>query len=239
MVIYALPYAAGSASLYHEVIQHLHQGIRLVPLELPGHGRRMRENLLESIPEMAKDAFRQIAKNGFREPYCLLGYSMGGAVCYELYQLLRAQRCPLPRHMFICSSDIPAHKQNFSGIRKMSDEELIVQLQELGGTPQEVLENKELMELILPLVRADFAAVEEYYPTITLKMNCGGTVIYGTLELAATENRFADWQNFFSQTVCFIGVEGGHFFIHDNPDLLAGVIMQVIRNLEETNERQM
>lgn len=232
MIIYALPYAAGSAAIYYELSMHLKHAVRFVPLELPGHGRRIGEQRLQSIQEMAKDIFRQLMTNGVHEPYCLMGYSMGSTICYELYQLLRAKCCPLPCHILMCASDIPTHKHEFSNIREMSDSELIEQLYELGGTPQEILENRELLELILPIVRDDFISVEEYCPSTAMKMNCGGTVICGTQELEDEENEFSRWEDFFSQKVDSIRIEGGHFFLHDKSDELAKHIKRVVLALD-------
>ena len=78
MVIYALPYAAGSASCYYELAQKLDRQIKFVPLELPGHGTRMwRNEGTRSIQKMAEDVFQQVLSKGVEEPYCLMGYSMG------------------------------------------------------------------------------------------------------------------------------------------------------------------
>lgn len=234
MVIYALPYAAGGASIYYELAQHLDKSVRFVPLELPGRGRRMGQPRVQSIQKMAADALRQIAASGLEEPYCLMGYSMGTTVCYELYQLLRLHRYPLPCHMIMCAADIPAHKQEFHNVRGMSDSDLIAQLRQLGGTPREILENSELLELVLPLVRDDFIAVEEYRPSIIMKMNCGGTVICSRREFEDEDNEVDKWKDYFAKEISLIRVEGGHFFLHDKPEVLAGYINRAVEAWEGT-----
>src|SRR6185436_20768362 len=107
--------------------------------------------LLEALmPAIAEDAAGGV-------PIALFGHSMGAIVAFELAARLGRQ----VRHLFVSGSSAP-HLHLVKERSSLSDAELVRELAEMGGTPREILEDAEMMELLLPMLRADFALVESY-----------------------------------------------------------------------------
>lgn len=99
-------------------------------------------------------------------------------------------------------------------IHNLSDESFIRRLEELGGTPAEVLQNKELLELLMPTLRADFAVIDTYKYTPGAPLACPITVVSGSADLYASGPTMEGWRLQTSDTLSFHELQGGHFFIH-------------------------
>ena len=184
--------------------------------------------LKNSIHELAQDLLKEMFP--IEEPYCLLGYSLGGHVLCELYRLLIEKQYPLPVHVFLCAIDVP--NQHSKEETEKSDEALLEEIKSLGGTAPEVLENQEFMEMLLPIYRADIQAEDNFVLPFTQLFRCEGTVIVGKKEFEAEMQSFSDWQNYFSSPIQIQEVKGGHFYLHESPMAFSKIINSTIENLE-------
>ena len=227
MRLIAIPFAAGTAYAFRQIQKHLNPSVQLDVFEYPGHGQKLCAQVLNSIPEIAQEMRKEMFP--ISEPYCLLGYSMGGHVLCELYRQLIENHYPLPIHVFLCAIDIPnQHEEEESDT---SDQKLTEELMELGGTEPEILENPEFMEMLLPIYRADILAERSYVLPYEQLFRCKGTVIYGKEELKE-ERHFSEWQRYFLEPIQFREVCGGHFFMQETPQTLVDIINQTIEKMD-------
>ena len=229
MRLIAIPFAAGTAYAFQPIKSKLKPSIRFEVFEYPGHGQKMwlplKDNLRDIAQEMLKEMFP------VEEPYCLLGYSMGGHVLCELYRLLIEKHYPLPVHVFLCAIDIP--NQLPKEKTEVSDEELLKEIKSLGGTAPEVLENREFMEMLLPIYRADIQAEDSFVLPYEQLFRCEGTVIVGKKELEDEKQNFTDWQRYFTSPIHMHEVKGGHFYLHESPRAFSKIINSTIEELEK------
>lgn len=98
-------------------------------------------------------------------PFALSGHSMGALISSELARELRRQYKVNPVNVFVSSSRAPQLSRPSLAIHTLPDKKFVAELRRLNGTPPKVLENDELMEIILPVLRADFALYENYAST--------------------------------------------------------------------------
>lgn len=227
MRLIMIPYAAGTAYSFQALRSKIGQAAQTDVFEYPGHGQKLSLPLLRSVSEMAQEMLTQMFP--VWEPYCLLGYSMGGIVLCELYRLLLEKNYPLPVHVFLCAIDVP--RQQPEEETDMSDQALLEKLKELGGTAPEILENPEFMELLLPIYRADILAERNYVLLYEQIFRCEGTVIVGEEELNE-EKQFSEWQRYFDKPIRFCKVKGGHFFIQEEPETFAKILKDTLRELK-------
>ena len=221
MKIFAFPYAMGGANAYHMLKNKLEPfGYEVVALNYPGHESRIIEDLLETMQEIARDMYQQIS-SCLDEDYCLLGYSMGGTICYELYQLIKKNNRKLPRHVFLLAADDPDAEPDFTDCKNMTLQRVRSILAEIGGTPDEILESDDMMEFLQPMVKADLYALEQYIPAQDFKIECGVTLIRGTGE----DNARCPWgwNRYFRNPCDYHEVEGEHFFMFDSDEALQTV----------------
>ncbi len=148
-------------------------------------------------------------------PYAFFGHSMGSLVSYSLAHELRAAGAPLPMHMFVSGRRAPHLPPERRALHDLPRAELLEELGRLEGTPKAVLENEELLELFLPLLRADFKLNETYAYSPTPPLPCGATVMGGLSDMAASRTQLEPWREHFDGKVDVSMFPGGHFFIDD------------------------
>ena len=94
------------------------------------------------------------------------------------------------------------------------------ELRRLNGTPEEVLANTELMQLLLPILRADFAVLETYLYTNESPLECPITVFGGWQDREVSCDELEAWREQTSTIFSLYMLPGDHFFIHSAQKLL-------------------
>ena len=153
--LFCLPYSGASAMVYARWRRALPDWLQVCPLELPGRGMRMDEPLQRDIKTLAAQLADEIGRD-LGSPYALFGHSLGGLLAFELAHALKARNLPAPLALFASGTAGPARRDVSEYAIEKTDEQLIARLRELQGTAEEALCNPELMQLMLPILRADF-----------------------------------------------------------------------------------
>lgn len=160
--LFCFPYAgsSGSLSVFREWARALPAWIEVLTLELPGRGRRYGQPLLSSLTDVSSRLV-QVTAPLTDLPYAFAGHSIGALIAFELTRALRSRVARLPRALLVSGKRAPQlpHPQR---LHQLPEAQLVEALREYNGTPSEVLQNPELMELFLPILRADFALAETY-----------------------------------------------------------------------------
>jgi medium-chain acyl-[acyl-carrier-protein] hydrolase len=144
------------------------------------------------------------------------GHSLGGLVAYEMAKRLA------PTAVFL-SSTRAAHVFHRTARRKyadMSEAELIQDLTTLGGTPRECLEDPELRDLVLPVVRSDYRLVDNYNFVPTEKLGMPLHVYGGRTDDETDPDSLAAWAELTSKVSDVKWFDGGHFYLFEQTDAL-------------------
>lgn len=95
-------------------------------------------------------------------PYAFFGHSLGGLLAFELAHAMRRRGLEGPLALFLSGVSPPA-ENDVSGYRRAkADAELVAALRDYRGTPEAVLNDPSLMQMLLPVVRADFLVTGSY-----------------------------------------------------------------------------
>ncbi len=225
--LFCFPYAGGSATVYNTWKPLLQGHVELIPVELAGRGRRIKEPLFGNLADTANDIIDRIESDLDKGPFALLGHSMGAAIALELSHKIRERKGMLPAHVFLSGRRPPHIKKDTDKMfHLMSEETFRKEVLELGGTPREFFEHPELLEIFLPMLRSDFKNNEIYEPAAgqaPIDSNC--TVWWGVEDdMEAPEVK--EWERYFSGDCTVYDFNGGHFFIHDYKEDLGRIINQ-------------
>ena len=210
--LFCLHHAGGNSYAFQELQRHLDKNIQLVTLDLPGHGRRIKEPLLSDIHDMSSDLFSQI-KSKLSNPYGIYGHSMGGLLGFMLIHQIRHHSLLMPRHLWISSTKAPEFKYEDGAHLLFGNEFYHKIIHTYGGLPEELMKEKELLDFFEPIIRADFQAVETFQYHKYPKLNIPFTVILGSNEKSVTTEQARAWQNETSIPITFKQFSGNHFFI--------------------------
>lgn len=157
-----LPPAGAGPSLFRSWVQNSESIFDVVPVALPGREAHFTKPLPHDIQSLADHVANEIT-GLLQAPYALFGYSMGAVVAYELLRHLSLRRLPLPDAFYILGSNSPDRVlEGREPIHSMTSEDFQQSLVEIGGTPDEILRDREAMALFEPVLRNDFRICETY-----------------------------------------------------------------------------
>lgn len=225
--LYCLPFAGGNSYSYRP-LQDLTESIEMIPLELPGRGRRIREHLLTDLNLLAADAFNQLIVRDLTQKYALFGHSMGALLVYLVAQRLVTADLPLPVHIFVSGHRAPSVSHRLTWKHNLPKTEFIAMLQQLGGCPSEILQDVALLNFFEPVLRADLQAAELYQYQVSLPLPVPMTVMLGTEEQEVNYQEAAAWQQESIYPLAIKVFHGGHFFIFEQIRQIKQVIVQTL-----------
>lgn len=224
MILFCLPYAGGSEAIYYKWRRYLHPLIELYPVQLKGRGKRYDESLYDTFEEAVDDIFINIKDKISTEDYAIYGHSMGSLLAYELYYKIKMEKLKIPKHIFFSGYRAPSIIKKEEKIYMLPDYEFLQKIIELGGTPQELVNNNELLKMFLPIIRSDFKILDNYnFKKRDAKILCDVSVINGKQDSINLQEILA-WKNHVCKGFRVYNLEGNHFFINDNIEKISNFI---------------
>lgn len=213
--LYCFPYAGGGASAYRGWQAALPAAIEVWPVQPPGREGRLHEPAFtDAVPLVEALAADLEHDPGGGGPFALFGHSMGSLLAYELARTLARQGRPGPVHLFVSAHRAPQQPPPDDSIHGLPEAEFRARLRRLNGTPEEVLEHPELMELLGPLLRADFALNETYGHRDGPPLPCPLTAFGGTADPEVTPDDLRLWADRTAARFRVHLYPGDHFFLH-------------------------
>lgn len=212
--LFCFPYAGGSSSIYFGWIDHFPDDVEIVLIQPPGRGSR----LVDSPHTCMAGLINELLENHsiFKEvPFVFFGHSLGSRVAYELAIQLESRGLPGPKHLIASGSrapHLPAHQKL---LYKLADEQLITELRNFNGTPNEILQNAELLQLLLPTIRADFK-ISETYQAQAKALACPISVFHGINDIDIDPTQVEAWEQLTLIGSTIWQFEGDHFFINQH-----------------------
>jgi len=159
--LFFFPYAGGGPSVFSQWLIELPNYLEGTIAHYPGRGSRYQEPPIKSLTILVERLYQAIQPL-LDKPFVFYGHSLGGLVAFELILRLRKNNLPQPAILFVSACESPHLYDPHPLIHKLPDAEFIKALQDLNGTPSELLQHADLMTLLLPMLRADFEAIENY-----------------------------------------------------------------------------
>jgi len=226
--LFCFPYAGGGSATFRPWTRQVPRSIEVVPALLPGREFRLRESAFTRMEPMVEALAREIVPFLDR-PFAFFGHSMGGSIGFELARRLRAERGLEPDHLFISGRRAPQLPEQTPEIHNLPEPEFIAELEKMNGTPREVLEHAELMEMLIPLLRADFEVSRMYHFVPGDPLRCPITVFGGKDDETATREQLEAWRPHTSSACRVYIVDGDHFFINQQQAAILPIILHALR----------
>ncbi|AEA65550.1 thioesterase II family protein [Burkholderia gladioli] len=213
--LFCFSYAGGSAADFLPWRAALAPRIDVCPLQLPGRGARLREAPLLSpadVVEAALDAVRE----HLDRPFACFGHSLGALLAFEFARRCRELGLREPARLMVSGCGAPACRHDTEPLHLMDDKTLMAALRRYNGTPVQVLENPELMELVMPTLRADFELVSNYayrrLPALDLPLS----VLAGRADSHVSAEQAEAWRAETRAASELHWFDGDHFFIREH-----------------------
>jgi medium-chain acyl-[acyl-carrier-protein] hydrolase len=217
--LFCFPYAGGSSLSFRTWALSLPKNIEVCPVELPGRGTQMKSTPFTRMEPLVI-AFAPILLPYLDKPFAFFGHSMGGLLSFELARHFCKEYGKKPSHLFVSASRAPQIPSPKPPIHALPETEFKQELRRLNGTPASVLENAELMQIITPLLRADFAVLETYVYTQQPPLECTITAFGGLEDQEINTQELEGWRSQTKNSFQLEMFSGDHFFIHSAHSLL-------------------
>lgn len=186
---------------------------------LPGRGGRRSESLFTRLEPLVEAISEAIAP-WLDRPFAFFGHSMGALISFELARRLRADHGLLPCHLFLSARSAPQLPVLQSPIHGLPDSAFIEELRHFNGTPAQILDEPEILELMIPVLRADFAVCETYRYRREEALNCAMTVFGGDRDRWSSKEALEAWQIHVSGEFKLHMFPGDHFYMNTVRDSL-------------------
>ncbi|MEU7327934.1 thioesterase II family protein [Streptomyces parvus] len=211
--LFCLPYAGGGASTYSAWSGLLPDDIEVCPVELPGRLTRWGEKAFAEAEPLV-ETLATVLEGELDLPYALFGHSMGGLLAFELARTLRRRGAGDPRVLFVSGSPAPQLPRRLPPIHDQPDDVVVARLRDLGAVPEDVYAEPELLELLMPAIRADFSVVETYAHRPEPPLGCPVVAFAGTEDREVPHELMASWHEQTTGGFTRHVLPGDHFFLH-------------------------
>lgn len=223
-------HAGGSASYFYPWIKYFTGNIEILTIQLPGRGSSCNQTPMNTMEAVLKQLLKEF-KDWIDKPFLLFGHSLGALIIFELSRRLAALSV-LPEHLIVSGCRAPHLSMRRKPISALPDKEFISELLNYNGTPKELLEHQELLELFLPSLRADFTIAENYrYLGLEDPLPCNITALTGDSDPNIYESDIKEWEKHTQQAFKYYVLPGDHFFINSAKLELIGIIKKIISNI--------
>lgn len=210
--LFCLPHAGAGASAYRNWPALLAPEFDVIPVQLPGRESRHREPLSHSVFGLTAGLLQPLADRA-GETFALFGHSMGALLGYELAHALSALGRP-PLHLFVSGLGAPHLPLARPPAYLLPDDELLELMAELEGTSPEVLADPELVQLLLPVIRADLEVCESYVHPDRPLLRVPVTALTGRSDPGVSVDRVHAWGSLTAASFHAAVFPGGHFYLY-------------------------
>jgi surfactin synthase thioesterase subunit len=189
--------------------------VELCPVQIPGREARLAEPSFTDCALLIKEMTSALA--GYMDmPYAIFGHSMGALLALDLARSLRSAGLPEPSCLFVSGRNATHVPMKHGSIHQMPDEEFLEALAtRYGGLPQEILDTPELLELYLPILRADLTLLETHRYRALAPLGCPIVALSGKDDRNVSVNGLEAWGEQTTAEFETKWFEGGHFYLTD------------------------
>lgn len=229
--VFCFPYAGGNAASFMSWQNELSPSVQVSAVQLPGRGARFKESPVTHFDELVPRLAESVAEQSDL-PFIFFGHSLGALVAYEVAHWLYKAGCALPQHLIVSAANAPSCPPSIHSLKDVHDDgQFIAELRRYGGTPEALLENRELMALLIPTIRADFTLLNSYRYVARQPLAIPITALAGCEDSLLSERGVSGWRNETCGAFNQCWLDGGHFYFHDSATGLMSTLRGIIGDL--------
>lgn len=224
------PYLGGSGTSLMKLARELDKksNYEIFVVFPPGHmGSNIK--LYYKLHDLLEFYYTQIKE--ILKPGCIFfGHSMGGIIAYFLAKELSIFHKEIkPKYIILSAAPSP----DFMWGRNLSDsndEILLKDMEELGGLPEDLLENRELLDYFIPIFRADYKILEDAALVSPKLIDIPAKFIWCYNDKIVQSEKLIGWRKYFSEISVFqtMPKDAGHMYLNTKAELVADIICDYI-----------
>lgn len=216
------------ASIFNSWAKYLASGLAISAIQLPGRETRFKEVAFSDMGLLVSEVLTGILPYIKNSPFAVFGHSVGALIGFEFVRQLYQSNLPTPEYLIVSGRRAP-HIPLDKILHLQTDTALIEELRLIGGTPDSILDDPELMSLILPIVRADFTINETYNAFDNAYVKCPILALGGKEDPLVNQGFLEQWRQYTTREFEVVMLSGGHMAFRENPQTLIDIVMSKLR----------
>lgn len=254
--LFCFPFAGGGSAVFQNWAPLIRSDVDLIAVEPPGRLRRIDESPVSDIEPFVDQVLDEM-QGQLDTPFAFFGHCLGGLTMYETARRLRNTTPFSPRHLFVSGArppdcvfdqgaferDLLRELSTYSGFRlnapvhAQPDDVFarVIRHFNIYATEQ-LLEQKELRELMLPAIRAEFRMANNYVYEREDPWDIPITCFYGKDDAYVTREQALGWGRFTDSRFRAHIREGAHFGVIDDMKFITETINRELSL--DSNSRQ-
>jgi medium-chain acyl-[acyl-carrier-protein] hydrolase len=234
--LFCFPYAGGGASTFYPWVNELPSDVEIIGIQMPGQESRFKERPMDSV-RLVVETLAYAIYSKLNKPFAFFGHSLGAFISFDLTRQLSKQFGLKPVHFFVSGIRAPQIPNSKSSIHHLPQGIFLKELnRRYGGITEEIFEDPDLVQELLPGLRASFKMYESYKYVNGDPLDCPITAFGGVQDDTASQEDIEAWRQ---QTKCAFTlhmIPGNHFFIHlERQHFLRTLSNEVIKTLARIN----
>lgn len=231
MRLFCFPYAGGTAAIFRTWADGVPEAVEVCAVTLPGRGTRLKESPFTQMEPLIA-ALAEGLKPYLDRPFAFFGHSMGALMSFELARYLRrSANGYLPEHLFVSGRWAPEQQHRVLPASDAPGSAFLAEMRRLNGIPDDVLTQPEVLDLLLPTLRADLAVNESYAYRAESPLTCPISVFGGLQDPMVRRSDLVRWQHQTTASFLVRMLPGDHFFLNTAQSLLLAMLTQELRDL--------
>ncbi len=211
------PYAGAGPSAFRAWASSAPLDIEVRAVQLPGRENRLSEPLPDDLNPLTDEIAESIGSK-IAPPFAFFGHSIGALLAFDVVRKLHRLGATLPATLFLSACRAPHLPPLHEPIHALPNARFIDRLRELEGMPDAILGNPELMDVFVPILRADMAMSEAFKLDDDVVVDCPLTVLGGTEDQETPMEDLAAWREHSKGPFVLRMYPGGHFFLNKSQD---------------------
>lgn len=195
----------------------------MLAVQLPGRENRLRDACMHDMGEIVEKLEIEIGSY-LDLPFVFFGHSLGSLIAYELLRGLES-KCQYRAELFFASGGPAPHTCLAPPEpQKLTQDQILIDLKKISKPHNSLLDDREVLALILPMLQADFEIYANYHYRETGPLQSSIVAIRGTTDAYITEQRQLEWKRHTDREFSFHTIPGPHLFIVDSPAALLALV---------------
>lgn len=220
------PHAGGSASYYFPLSRALAPRVEVLAVQYPGRQERSREVASGCIHELA-DRIAEAAEGWLGRPTAFFGHSMGATLAFEVAHRLERDVAFDLLHLFVSGRRAPSRVRS-ENLHELGDDAIVAELRRHNATDDRLLTDRDMLRMIMPVLRGDYRAIETYRENPGTRVRCPMTVLVGDADPLVTRDEAEAWRAHTSGPTAVRYFPGGHFYLNEQPDEVLATVTDVL-----------
>lgn len=225
--LFCFPHSGGGASIFRKWQGYISPSCAVFPVQLPGRESRFSETPFTSMKDLLDALWPQILPLLDR-PIAFFGHSLGALIAFEMVKKIERAECEQKMILFVSACASPQDLDFSTPLHTLPEEEFIERLKSYGAMPKQLLENKEILTLLVPRLRADFSILETYIPN-TESIRAPIIAFEALDDELISHDQIIGWKHFTSNYFNLSSFPGGHFYYRQ---MIEPLSHQIDKNLD-------